>query len=332
MKCRLFLATLAFAILGVTAVASAREVVLPAGTLLQCTMNEPNFSSASVDVGDPVLCHLKGITEFGQQAFPRGSYLVGHLESSKDPGHFWGKGYLQLQFDRIGLPSGDLPLEAKVIATRGFKVDREGKIDGKGHAKRDIVEWMLPPLWPWKVIMLPARGPRPKLKGETVLSLRLMDDVQVPQAASTFGLGWHFFGRPQNESFSESASAGSNGEMIGGETRPSLAIRNVTTITAQAAPAITCASYADFVSTSADNTQSLPTSNGPLFVLKTGMVLAVGNYQYQDGRITYSLSGGGSGTVNTDDVDWTTTTRVNTQRGVHMTLHGGHITTESSGF
>jgi len=173
--------------------ASARDVVLPAGTLLQCTLNEPNFSSATADVGDPVLCHLRAQTEFGQQAFPRGSYLVGHLEAAKDPGHFFGKGYLKLQFDRIGLPSGDLPLEAKVIATRGYKVDKEGKIDGKGHVKRDIIEWMLPPLWPWKVIMLPARGPRPTLKGETALSLRLMDDVEIPQVtAQTITPGWHF--------------------------------------------------------------------------------------------------------------------------------------------
>jgi hypothetical protein len=314
---------LLFIVFAFTLSASAREVVLPAGTLLQCTLNEPNFSSASVDVGDPVLCHLKGITEFGQQAFPRGSYLVGHLEDAKDPGHFWGKGYLKLQFDRIGLPTGDLPLETKVIATRGYKVDKQGKIDGKGHATRDIVEWMLPPLWPWKVIMLPARGPRPKLKGETVLSLRLMDDVQVPQTASTFGLGWHFFGHAQNESYSESASA---------DVRPTLAIRNVTAITAQATPAITRAAYADYVSTGVSAAQSLPASTSPVFVMKTGMVLAVGNYQYQNGVITYALSGGGSGTVNMDDVDWTATTRVNTQRGVHMTLHGGHITTESSGF
>src|SRR5467141_816892 len=186
MKCSAVLATLALTVLGLTAGASAREVVLPAGTLLQCTLNEPNFSSATVDVGDPVLCHLRGITAFGQQAFPRGSYLVGHLESAKDPGHFWGKGYLKLQFDRIGLPNGDLPLDAKVIATRGYKVDKEGKIDGKGHPKRDIVEWLIPPLWPWKVIMLPARGPRPTLKGEEVLTLRLMEDVTVPKFAATY--------------------------------------------------------------------------------------------------------------------------------------------------
>src|SRR5579859_3712015 len=84
----------------------ARDVVLPAGTLLQCTMNEPNFSSATVAVGDPVLCHLHSVTEFGQQAFPRGSYLVGHLEAAQNPGHFWGKGFMKVQFDRIGMPQG----------------------------------------------------------------------------------------------------------------------------------------------------------------------------------------------------------------------------------
>src|SRR5579864_7126721 len=204
MKYRLLFALLAVSFCTFTVSASARDVVVPAGTLLQCTLNEPNLSSATVDVGDPVLCHLRGVTVFGQQAFPRGSYLVGHLEDAKDPGHFWGKGYLKLQFDRIGVPSGDLPLEAKVIATRGYKVDKQGKIDGKGHPRRDVIEWMLPPLWPWKVIMLPARGPRPKLKGETVLSLRLMDDVAIPQMAQTFGAGWHFFGHAQAQNYQPS--------------------------------------------------------------------------------------------------------------------------------
>jgi hypothetical protein len=320
------LSTLVLTVLTFSAVSGAREVVLPAGTLLQCTLNEPNLSSATVAVGDPVLCHLRGMTEFGQQAFPRGSYLVGHLESAKDPGHFFGKGYLKLQFDRIGLPSGDLPLESKVISTRGYKVDKEGKIDGKGHAKRDIVEWMLPPLWPWKVIMLPARGPRPKLKGETVLSLRLMDDVQLPQAASTLGPGWHFFSsRSQSQSYDQSSNL---------ESRPTLAIRgSVQTAHAQisAAAQIPQPSYASYVSRDVTSSAAAATNSGPVFILKTGAVLAVGNYQYQEGRITYTLANGGGGVVSTDDVDWTTTTRVNTQRGVRMTLHGGHVNAGTPG-
>jgi hypothetical protein len=69
-----------------------------------------------------------------------------------------------------------------------------------------------------------------------------------------------------------------------------------------------------------------------VFILNTGTVLAVGSYQYQDGRITYTLARGGGGVVSTDEVDWTTTTRVNTQRGVRMTLHGGHLNPGTSGF
>jgi hypothetical protein len=319
-----FVSATLLTVLAISVGAGAREVVLPAGTLLQCTLNEPNFSSATVAVGDPVLCHLKGTTEFGQQAFPRGSYLVGHLESEKEPGHFFGKGYLKLQFDRIGLPSGDVPLDAKVISTRGYKVDKEGKIDGKGHAKRDVVEWMLPPLWPWKVIMLPARGPRVKLKGETVLSLRLMDDVQVPQglAKATIGPGWHFFSGTQNESYNES------------ENRPRLTIRGtVETANANVSASVDVPqpSYASLISrvvSPVSSASPVASVGGPVFVLKTGTVLAVGNYQYQDGRITYTLAGGGGGVVSAEDVDWTTTTRVNSQRGVRMTLHGGHVNPE----
>ena len=58
----------------------------------------------------------------------------------------------------------------------------------------------------------------------------------------------------------------------------------------------------------------------PVFVLKTGMVLAVGNYTYQDGRISYELASGGNGVISTDEVDWSTTTRVNSQRCVRVTL------------
>lgn len=157
-----------------------KDLLVPAGTLLQCTLNEPNFSSATATVGDPVVCHLRALQEFGRVLFPRGSMLGGHLEAEKEPGHFWGKGYLKITFDRVILPYGDLPVPAKVIQAQGFKVDKKGDIDGKGHPKRDVVEWMIPVLWPWKVVSLPMRGPRPALKGEESLELRLMDDISIP--------------------------------------------------------------------------------------------------------------------------------------------------------
>ena len=315
----MFIATL-------TTTAGAREAVLPAGTLLQCTMNEPNFSSATVAIGDPVLCHLHSVTEFGQQTFPRGSYLVGHLESARDPGHFWGKGDMKIVFDRIGLPYGDMPLDAKVIATRGYKVDKDGDIRGKGHATRDIVEWMIPPLWPWKIITLPARGPRPTLKGESMLELRLMDDVQIPQVSQTNGPDWHFFGRPEpsGDSYYRGAAYRSSDANV----VPQLAVRQVQVVASEPprveeVPPITYASYI-----SKDAVGGGGAASGvPVFVLKTGMVLSVGNYTYQDGRISYELASGGSGVISTDEVDWSTTTRINSQRGVRVMLRGGHPNT-----
>lgn len=321
MKIRLLFAIPAVSLFAFTLSASARDVVVPAGTLLQCTLNEPNLSSATADVGDPVLCHLRGITEFGRQVIPRGSYLVGHIEAEKDPGHFVGKGYLKLQFDRIGIPNGDLPLEAKVIATRGYKVDKTGAIDGKGHLKRDVVEWMLPPLWPWKVIMLPARGPRPALKGETVLSLRLMDDIQIPQTAQTFGPGWHFFDHPQNGAFQD-AHLNNPG--------PQSTTRLITATSDS--PIVPQATYANYVTTSVGVPANIQSAPGmPLFVLNSGAVLSVSGYGYSESRITYSLVGGGTGVISTDDIDWVTTTTLNNQRGVRLTLHSGHASSGTPG-
>src|SRR6201988_4102904 len=158
----------------------AQDQLVPAGTLLQCTLDEPNFSSATAAVGDPVLCHLRTMQQFGKPLFPRGSMLGGHLEADREPGYFVGKGYLKITFDRVILPNGDLPVPAKVIQARGYKVDKQGDIDGKGHATRDVAEWMIPLLWPWKIVSLPKRGPRPTLKGEEALTLRLMEGVVLP--------------------------------------------------------------------------------------------------------------------------------------------------------
>ncbi len=161
--------------------AASRDEIVPAGTLLRCTMDEQNFSSKTAQVGDPVLCHLGPISTFGHSLFPRGAMLSGHLQEYKDPGHFVGKGWLQLEFDRIILPGADvLPLAAKIVGAPHLKTDRDGKIRGGGHPTRDTVGWMIPVLWPIKVLNLPRRGPYPALKGESRLTLRLMEDVLVP--------------------------------------------------------------------------------------------------------------------------------------------------------
>jgi hypothetical protein len=179
-------------LVAVATVAQPAPNFLPAGTLLQCTMDEPNFSSKTAQVGDPVLCHLSSAATFGRPVFPRGAYLSGRLQDYKDPGHFWGKGWIEVDFDRIILPGPDvLPLSAKLISTPHYKVDRDGKIHGRGHPVRDSVEWLLPPLWPMKVILLPRRGPYPTLKGETRITMRLMEDVEVPALrASSSSPSW----------------------------------------------------------------------------------------------------------------------------------------------
>src|SRR5712691_471441 len=159
--------------------------VLPAGALLQCTLDEPHFSSRTAQIGDPILCHLGALAVFGHSVFPRGAYLAGHFQEYRDPGRFFGKGWIKLEFDRLVLPGAVvLPLSAKAISVPHLRVDREGKIHGRGHPKRDALGWAIPILWPVKVITLPARGPRPTLKGEVRITLRLMEDVEVPAAVT----------------------------------------------------------------------------------------------------------------------------------------------------
>lgn len=339
--------TLPITLLALLGSAFARDIMIPAGTLLQCTLDEPNFSSATADVGDPVLCHPRAVQQFGQAAFPRGTYLVGHLEAEKNPGHFVGKGYLKLEFDRIGLPNTDLPLPGKVIAVRGYHVDREGKILGHGHPTRDVVEWMIPPLWPWKIIMLPARGPRPTLKGETAVTMRLMDDVAIPQSALN---QWHRFGQParsqpSNDAFYEPPPSDASakdvaapapelrpavqtvpGETSGNVATPpatlALVSSNSGAVDASPLPAPSWRYYGQRTISATASTQERP-AQFTLFALKTGSVYAVTDYWVDNGSLSYVLSNGSEGTVDLQEIDWGTTTQLNSERNVRVTLRSG---------
>ena len=159
----------------------AVEQLIPAGSIIQCTVSEPKISSKTTDVGDPVLCQANHVAVYGRPLFPYGSYLVGHFEDYKDPGHLVGKGWMELKFDRMMIPPSQvLPLSAKVVYVPKYQVDKQGRIHGNGHPVRDAIEWAIPVLWPIDLLNLPRRGPRPVLKAETRLSLKVMDDVLVP--------------------------------------------------------------------------------------------------------------------------------------------------------
>ena len=161
----------------------AAEQLIPAGSLMQCTVAEPKLSSKTADIGDPVLCQVSHVELYGRSVFPYGSYMVGRFEDYRDPGHLVGKGWMELKFDRIVIPPDRvIPVAAKVVYVPKYPVDKEGRIHGTGHPVRDTIEWMIPVLWPIDLLTLPRRGPRPVLKAETRLTLKIMDDFGVPMA------------------------------------------------------------------------------------------------------------------------------------------------------
>jgi len=300
------------------ATAQTKETIVPAGSLLECTLDEPNFSSASAQAGDPVICHARGVVEFGRAVFPRGAYLAGHLAESKEPGHFWGKGSLKLEFDRISLPDGTLPVPGKIVAVRGYRVDREGKIIGHGHPRRDAIEWMIPPLWPWKVVSLPARGPRPTLKGETQVTLRLMDDVEVPpstaalrpaaaQSAALRQRPW----RPPAEWSAIPVT----------RSRPHITYLppSISGMSGEAGDATLTASSAV---PAAESVLATRRALDTLIALNGEGIYDVTDYWIEGGQLFCVLRSGGEGVFDLNKVDWERTIQLNAERGITLNLRG----------
>jgi hypothetical protein len=169
------------ALLATASLSSFAEKLVPAGSLIQCTISEAKLSSKTVAIGDPVLCQVSR-----SGVFPSGTVLSGRFEDYKDPGHLVGKGWMELVFDRMIFPSNDIvPVSSKVVAVPHYSVSLEGQILGKGHATRDTLTWLVPVLWPIDLINLPRRGPRPTLKNESRITIKVMDDLVVPEMAPT---------------------------------------------------------------------------------------------------------------------------------------------------
>jgi hypothetical protein len=265
---------------------------LPAGMLLTCTMDEPNFSTKTAEIGDPVLCHVTSTAAFGRTIFPRGAYLSGRLADAKDPGHFWGKGYMLVEFDRLVLPGEAIvPFASKIVAGTHIKIGKDGRIKGKGHATRDAVEWMIPVLWPIKVITLPARGPYPTLKGEQRLTLRLMEDVELPHNSRESVPRPYFGARPSNWNYGRD-------------------------------------SYPQYRRTS-ERTSDQPVrtfdANATMIVLKDQSAFLGQSCQAQGNRIVCLGEGGQVQSVPMSRVDVAETIRTNRERGIPFTLASASV-------
>ncbi len=290
---------------------NAIKEFLPAGTLLTCTMSEPNFSSKTVQIGDPVLCHLAQVSSFGHPVFPRGAYLTGHLEDSKNPGHFVGKGWLEVDFDRIILPGPQIyTLSAKVISTPHYKVDRDGKVHGRGHAVRDSVEWMLPPLWPMKVILLPRRGPYPTFKGETRLTMRLMEDVEIPQLASNVPMPpW---------STDRSSSYMQPGPRLWRDEAQPAAAHNYYPQSSQSQVQVQSAAY---TWTSPNRITTTPSAAQPtLLVLKDSSAYLAQSYWIENDKLHCVTQGAKDRYIPLEMVDLAETVRLNHERNIDFNL------------
>jgi hypothetical protein len=308
------------------ATAQTKELIVPAGTLLPCTLDEPNFSSKTAHVGDPVLCHIRSLTMFGHSVFPRGAYLSGRLEDFRDPGHFVGKGRLKLVFVSLTVPGGTFPLSAKVVSVPHYKIDAEGDIRGHGHARRDAVEWSIPILWPEKVVTLPARGPRPTLKGETPILLRIMDDLSIPTDAVVTASATSPPARePAKPASSPSSSANSE---VNSNSRPGIFPRLVyggTTRPAAETERSWLGFPAEIENTSISET-NLPAerpwrASKPIFlILKDGRGFLTSNYWLEGSQIAYVASDGTQQAVLLDELDFHTTAKLNRERGVTFTI------------
>jgi len=300
--------TLAFCLSAVLAqAATPAHEIIPAGTLLTCTIDEPNFSSKTAMVGDPVLCHLGALRSFGHSVFPRGAMLGGHLQDYKDPGHFVGKGWLQVEFDRIVLPGAEvLPLSAKVISAPHMKVDKQGDIRGGGHPKRDAIEWMIPVLWPIKIATLPARGPYPTLKGETRVTLRLMEDLETGFPVAHNAVPMPPWATPSFHSYGYSGSLSSPSSL-------------------SAAPTIQPATYSQKTEPVSQLLPAATPQTTTIIALKGGAAFVAQQYWIAAGQMHCVSTAGEEQLLPLDKINLAETIRVNQERNVEFTLRSRDV-------
>src|SRR5438874_2156337 len=139
---------------------------------------------------------------------------------------------------------------------------------------------MIPPLWPWKVAMLPARGPRPTLKGEEPMQLRLMDDIVVPK---TLAARFDHSDRPPYASSSTRPSSFS-------DVRPPNAIQQAVAEEKSKGTLVAAA-------LNGRDTGNEPAARVTVLALTSNQVLEVTKFRIDGGVVSYRALSGMEGSV-----------------------------------
>ena len=267
---------------------------------MHCTVSEPKLSSKTADLGDPVLCQVSHVERYGRSTFPYGSYMVGRFEDYKDPGHFVGKGWMELKFDRLVIADQVVPVAAKVVYVPKYPVDKQGRIHGDGHPVRDTVEWMIPVLWPIDLINLPRRGPRPVLKEETRLTLKLMDDIDLPSQQPTSRDQYGFAQRSYSEPPPPPQAA---------PEPPPQPVTYAYVAPPPPPPPVIMPAYA------------MPLPQPTVLVMRNGYGLFATRYWFDGGgRLRYIALNGAPNVIPTEQLDLATTVEVNREHGVNFAI------------
>jgi hypothetical protein len=161
----------------------------------------------------------------------------------------------------------------------------------------------LPPLWPWKVLTLPLRGPQPALKGESQLTLRVMEDIVVPRSAM-LQPGWHYFG--------ESSALQPSGEATPAASKDTAPVPQPAAAQPVQRPMPAAARAQTVGDVAPERTDG--SSRITFIALKSEQTYAVARYRIDGKQVNYVLASGAAGAIGVSDVDWIKTSQLNAQR------------------
>jgi hypothetical protein len=167
---------------------------------------------------------------------------------------------------------------------------------------------MIPPLWPWKVVSLPFRGPRPALRGEEPMQLRLMDDIVIPRTLAQIS-------HPDRPPYASSTQPSAYRVALRSSTKH-LAVekrvipRNETPANVQTAALETAG---DLQISEQQLAEPQSSKRFTILVLKSNQVYEVAEYHRDRDLLLFRDLQGRKGGVDVKDVDWRKTSEMTAQ-------------------